>query len=201
MDQKLTAELVFDTNESSVLTNSDSASSAMKSPLGPPVQIAYAVRDVRQAATRWVERYGAGPFTVIDHIELSAVRYRGAPGSFDHSSAYGQWGQIMVELVCDHTIGSSPVADVVGPGGEGLHHHAHFVPDLAEAQRVLEAHGWPEVLHAVTPSGLSFAFHDATADLGHMIELYEPTPSLVAFYQRVANDATDWDGTNPVRSR
>jgi catechol 2,3-dioxygenase-like lactoylglutathione lyase family enzyme len=169
--------------------------------LGAPVQIAYAVRDVRVAARWWAATFGAGPFFVIDHIALSEVRYRGTPSAFDHSSAYGQWGSVMVELVCDHTIGPSPVADVVGFGGQGLHHMAYFVDDLAVAQAELVAAGWPEALHAVTPSGMAFAFHDAAADLGHMIELYEPVDALVGFYKRVADAALGWDGTDPIRSR
>ena len=87
--------------------------------LGPPVQIAYAVTDVREAATRWVSERGVGPFFVIEHIAVTDVLYRGAPAVFDHSSAYGQWGGLMVELVCDHTVGPSPIADGVGPGSGG----------------------------------------------------------------------------------
>lgn len=169
--------------------------------LGAPVQIAYAVTDVRRAASWWADTFGAGPFFVIDHIELTAVHYRGAPATFDHSSAYGQWGPVMVELVCDHTIGPSPVADVVGIGGQGLHHMAYFVDDLAATQAELTTAGWPEALHALTPSGMAFAFHDATADLGHMIELYEPVDALLAFYLRVADAAAGWDGQGPIRTR
>ena len=162
--------------------------------LGPPVQIAYAVTDVRTAAHLWAERHGAGPFFVVEHIALSSVRYRGGSASFDHSSAYGQWGPLMVELVCDHTLGPSPVADVVGGGGTGLHHVAHMVRDLDEAGRHLEHLGWPEALHATTAAGMAFAFHDAVNSLGHMIEIYESVPRLVAFYAMVAAAAVDWDG-------
>jgi len=170
----------------------------MQMHLGPPVQIAYAVRDVRAAALSWAAR-GAGPFFVADHIELTDVRYRGAPGVFDHSSAYGQWGSVMVELVCDHTEGPSPVIDVVGRGGVGLHHVAHFVDDLPAAQAWLTAKGWVEALHARTTTGNEFAFHDSTVELGHMIELYVGTATLRGFYASVAGAAVGWDGTDPVR--
>ena len=58
---------------------------------------------------------------------------RGTPGTFDHSSAYGQWGAIMVELVEDHGDGPSPVRDMFPPDGSGLHHLAFFVDDLDAA--------------------------------------------------------------------
>ena len=170
-----------------------------RSMLGPPVQIAYAVRDLDTAVQSWVASHGAGPFFVSEHIALSDVRYRGTPSTFDHSSAYGQWGDVMVELVVDHTEGPSPVADVVGIGGVGLHHVAHFVDDFAAAQAALITRGWPEALWASTASGLAFAFHDATAELGHMVELYEGVPGLRAFYRRVREASLGWTGTDPIR--
>jgi len=168
--------------------------------LGSPVQIAYAVTDLDAAARRWAARSGAGPFFVIEHIALSVVRYRGEPAAFDHSSAYGQWGAVMVELVKDHTVGPSPVRDVVGEAGTGLHHVACFAEDLERESARLTALGWPEALYARTHSGQAFAFHDATAELGHMIELYEPSTGLLGFYSMVAEAARGWDGREPVRS-
>lgn len=120
---------------------------------------------------------------------------------FDHSSAYGQCGDVMIELVVDHTTGPSPVTDVVGAGGVGLHHMAHFVDDLETAQAALVDRGWPEILLASTSSGVAFAFHDATASLGHMIELYEGVSGLRGFYARVLEASIGWDGTDPIRRR
>lgn len=168
-------------------------------PLGAPVQIAYAVDDVDAAAAEWAVTRGAGPFFVNRHIAVTDVRYRGTRGAFDHSSAYGQWGSVMVELVQDHTPAPSPVADVVGPGGTGLHHLAFFVDDLAATSIALAAYGWPEALFAMTSSGQGFAFHDATDALGHMVEIYEGTDRLRGFYAAVARAADGWDGTDPVR--
>ena len=90
---------------------------------------------------------------------------------------------------------------VVGPGGVGLHHVAHFVDDLVKAQAALVEGGWPEVLWASTSSGVAFAFHDATASLGHMIELYEGVPGLRGFYDRVREASIGWGGADPIRRR
>ncbi|GIX20999.1 MAG: hypothetical protein KatS3mg120_2675 [Erythrobacter sp.] len=43
------------------------------------------------------------------------------------------------------------------------------------------------------------AFVDTRARLGHMLELYEPTPLLTGFYDMVAQAARDWDGRDLVR--
>jgi hypothetical protein len=160
---------------------------------GGPVQIAYAVDDVERAVDRWVAR-GVGPFFLRDHIEVHATRIRGRPATFDHSSAFAQWGDVMVELIQQHDPGSDPV---VGTGG--VHHMAHFVDDFGAAHTALAAAGHAEVLYAETSTGMPFAFHDALAERGHLIEIYERTSGLVRFYEMVREAAAGWDGDDPIR--
>ena len=105
--------------------------------LGPPKQIAYAVPDAFEAAQRWVKDFGAGPFFVSEHIPVTDVIYRGSPSTFDHTSAYGQWGDIMVELVQDHGTGPSVVRDLYNVDESGLHHLAFFVEDIDLATKSL----------------------------------------------------------------
>ena len=152
-------------------------------PLGRPVQIAYAVTDVTAAAERFAASTGAGPFFVVEHLALESARVHGEASSFDHSSAYGQWGDVMVELVHEHT------PPLVTPGG--LHHMAFMVDDLSEATAWCATQGWDETLFARTSGGQEFAFCDARRDLGHLVELYEPSERLRAFYEMVAAAARD----------
>lgn len=163
------------------------------------MQIAYAVPDVVGAARQWVEECGAGPFFVRQHIELVDVVHRGRPATFDHSSAYGQWGSIMVELVQDHTVGPSVVRDVFPDGRFGLHHLAFFVDDLGLVQRTLHAQGHAVAMAARTAGGVEFCFVDTSATHGHMLELYARSDRLSAFYAMVASAALDWDGKDPIR--
>ena len=128
--------------------------------LGSPVQIAYAVPDVESAARSWAAHFGAGPFFVRAHIELVDVVIRGRPGTFDHSSAYGQWGAVMVELVEDHGDGPSPVRDMFPRDGSGLHHLAFFVENVDAAVEDLMAQGHELAMSARTASGLVFCFVD-----------------------------------------
>ena len=64
--------------------------------LGKPVQLAYAVPDAKEAANIWSAQFGAGPFYLSEHIPVTDVLYRGKAATFDHTSAYGQWGDVMV---------------------------------------------------------------------------------------------------------
>ena len=161
--------------------------------LGGPVQIAYAVDDVGSATATWVER-GVGPFFVREHIELANARVHGRPATFDHSSAFAQWGEVMVELIHQHDGGAEPIV-----GSSGLHHVAHFVDDFAGASTLLSHSGHGEVLYAETSTGMPFAFHDALVERGHLIEIYERTPVLARFYDMVRAAADGWDGNDPVR--
>lgn len=161
------------------------------------VQVAYQVVDVRSAALSHSATFGSGPFFVADHIPLQAAEHRGQPARFDHSSAYGQWGPVMVELVAIHGAQPEVLARETRLGEGRIHHLARFVDDLdAESDR-LERFGYPQILLARTGSGQRFAFHDGR-DLGHLLEIYEPTPALVGFYARIAAAADGWDGTDPV---
>lgn len=161
--------------------------------LGGPVQIAYAVDDVTGAAETWVRR-GVGPFFVRDHIELTNARVRGRDDVFDHSSAFAQWGGVMIELIHQHEGSAERIV-----GSSGLHHVAHFVDDFAEASAMLSDSGRPEVLSAETGTGLPFAFHDGLDERGHLIEIYERTPALARFYDMVRDAADGWDGADPIR--
>ena len=160
---------------------------------GAPVQVAYATDDVHAAAGRWTER-GIGPFFVIEHITLTDVEIDGRPGVFDHSSAYGQWGSVMVELICQHEPGSDPVV-----GTSGVHHVATFVDDFEAASAALTGDGFDRRLFAQTPGGQAFAFHDARPTLGHHLEIYEQTDRLAGFYAMVREASIGWDGTKPIR--
>jgi hypothetical protein len=161
--------------------------------LGAPVQVAYATDDVHAAARRWVQ-HGVGPFFVLEHIALADVEIDGTPATFDHSSAYAQWGPVMVELICEHDPGPDPVV-----GTSGIHHVASFVEDLDAAGDRLVADGFSRRLLAHTVGGQGFAFHDARPTLGHLLEIYERTSGLARFYSMVHDAAVEWDGSGPIR--
>jgi hypothetical protein len=155
------------------------------------VKVCYLVEDVRAAAADWAHRLGAGPFLVLSHIELAPFSDRSIV--FDHSSAFGSWGNIMVELMQVHDLQPASLRDdFLRPG---LHHVTWFAPSLLEESERLEALGWPVFLSPTTPTGMTFIYHDARAELGHFINIYEKSD----FYLTVKSLAVGWDGSDPVR--
>ncbi|MDX1580959.1 MAG: VOC family protein, partial [Alphaproteobacteria bacterium] len=62
-------------------------------------QNAWVVTDVFEAARKWVDFYGVGPFYVMEHLDLADIKYRGEPGKLDISVALAQAGPVQIELI------------------------------------------------------------------------------------------------------
>ena len=168
--------------------------------LGPPVQIAYAVSDIFRGVDKWIKDFGAGPFFIAEHIPIKNVIYRGHPSELDITVAYGQWGEIMIELVQDNGEGPSIIRDLYPPQKSGLHHLAYFVNDMDLVSAKLIKQGY--VLAMSGQAGENrFQFFDAISEMGHFIEIYEPIESLKYLYERVRSASINWDGSDPLRIR
>ena len=167
------------------------------------VQVAYHVTDIRRAARDMAARFGTGPFFVNENIELTWGEHRGEPTNFVHSSAYGQWGHLMVEFFRQEDDSThTPYREMYAAGQEGLHHTAMMVPDMEAAFDYFEGNGMPVITRCGLRDGHSvdFAFIDARSTLGHMIEIYPRSEAVLAFYRHVRDAAAGWAGEEPVRS-
>ena len=164
----------------------------------PVVQIAYYVDDPAAAARTWAAERHAGPFFVRRHIPVTDVVHRGRPSSFDHTSAYGWWGDVMVELFTQHDDAPSAARERYAKGQSGLHHLACFVDDIGAALTRCEQSGLVVAQTAMAGTTL-FAFVDDVARYGHYWELYEGSDRLRGWYGFVREAAMLWDGSNPVR--
>ncbi len=163
------------------------------------VQVAYFVSDIRVAAEKMVRTLGAGPFFLAENIELSWGEHRGQPCDFLHSSAFGQSGDIMLELVQQDREGPSPFRDMYAAGEEGIHHVATIVDSLPAAYQHYQSLGYDIAARAETITGVEFAYIDTVEDLGHMIELYEGSEAMRGLYASVKEASNNWDGSEPLR--
>lgn len=168
----------------------------------PLRQVAFFVEDVREAARAHHAAFGSGPFFVADNIPLARAVHRGVERELDHTSAYGQWGEVMVEFVAQNNPGPSPFRDLYpeGSGRWGMHHIAIFVDDVDAEIARFSASGAPCALRAEMTDGFVFAFADTVATMGVMTELYAPAPVLLDFYAMVAQAATDYRGGDPIQT-
>ena len=171
----------------------------MALPRLPIRQIAFFVPDARAAAQAHHELHGSGPYLLAENIPLAEATHRGRPCLLDHSSAYGQWGEVMVEFVQQNNPGPSVFHDLYpeGSGRHGPHHAAVFVDDADKAADKFAAAGYPSVFRAVMNDGFVYHFADTTTLCGMMTELYAATDQLRGFYDHIAAIAGDF-GRHPV---
>jgi glyoxalase/bleomycin resistance protein/dioxygenase superfamily protein len=169
--------------------------------LGLPFHhIGYVVDDLDAAVADAVARFGAGPFYVAEHMAFDEVTFRGEPAVFDHSSAFGQWGPVRVELTVIHETDPHELGATMTPGGPGNVGHVGIVVDsLGAASAQLEADGVPPY-HAGRTGPVSAIWHDARASLGHSVELLQRNEFLSGLYERIARSADGWDGSEPIRA-
>ncbi len=164
-------------------------------------QVAYFVPDVAVAAREHSRQFGSGPYFIAEHIPLRTVLHRGREAALDHSSAYGQWGEVMIEFVQQNNPGPSAFHDLYpeDSGRGGFHHVALIVDSLATSRREFAHAGFVEALYAEMNDGFAFVMVDAVARYGHMIELYEGVATLTGFYDMVKNAAQGFTGADPIR--
>ncbi len=133
---------------------------------------------------------------MIEHIDVHNVRVNGAPSTFDHSSAYAQWGDVMVELICQHDSGGERIV-----GASGIHHVAFFVDDFATAAAQLAAAG--HARGAVRRDGRPAWRSDSTTGGPSTVTSSRSTSAptrLARFYDMVRDASAGWDGSDPIRS-
>lgn len=156
------------------------------------------VEDLHRDVPRFAAAAGAGPFYAMEHIVFDEVTYRGEPAVYDHSSAFGQWGPILVELTRVHDAQPAGLRDsLIAPRG-GVGHVAWLVDSLADETERLTELGL-EQFHAGRTGPASAVWFDGGPLVGHPIEVLERRDELLCFYAMVREASVRWDGSDPLR--
>lgn len=167
--------------------------------IGPITHVGYVVDDLPAAAERFAAVTGAGPFLLIEHVPLEVVTFDGAAGGYDHSTAFGQWGPVMVEISRVHA--ASPAGLEAFLGGSRPPHVGHvgwLADDLeAESERLAVA-GLP-LRHTGRGGPVQAHWHDGATVTGHPVEVLRRCPEILGFYQAIAAESRNWDGSRPLR--
>ena len=160
--------------------------------------IGYVVDDLPAAAAHFAERFGAGPFYAFEHIVFDEVTYRGEPAVYDHSSAIGQCGPIIVELTQEHDARPAGLADALVKPGGGVGHLGWLAESLEEEAARLEAAGLVP-FHTGRTGPVSVVWFEDDPLLGHPIEVLQRRDELLGFYDVVRRASEGWDGSDPYR--
>lgn len=170
-----------------------------KNSISMPIHhIGYVVSDLRTGVGRFTAATGAGPFYAMEHIDFDEVTYRGEPAVYDHSSAFGQWGALLVELTQVHDAQPAGLRDsLIAPGG-GVGHVAWLADSLDAETARLAALGI-EPFHAGRTGPVSAVWFDGGERFGHPLEVLERRDELLGFYAMVREAAVGWDAFEPMR--
>jgi hypothetical protein len=168
--------------------------------LGEPHHYAYAVDDIEATVGRLVDQLGAGPFFLVENVPLENTLSRGEAARFVHNSAFGYCSGGPIELM--EIIDAAPERVERGFSGPrpAIHHVAYVVSpnEVGRLRSTLDQRGLPEYLSAQLGE-LDITFHDASASLGHDIEIHADNQGLREFFEMVAGGVEGWDGSEPLR--
>jgi hypothetical protein len=163
-----------------------------------PTHIGYVVDDLRAGVARFTREFGAGPFFGMEHMEFEEVTYLGGPAVYDHSSAFGAWGPILIELTEVHDARPAGFRDALVTPGAGIGHVGWLAASLPEETARLERLGL-RPFHTGRTGPASAVWFDGGALFGHPVEVLQERDEITGFYAMVHAAADGWDGSDPLR--
>jgi hypothetical protein len=155
-------------------------------------QLGYIVDDLEEAARAHSALFGSGPFLYLDPITMDKFDYKGKPITVTTQIAYGQYGDVQIELI---KVLSEP-NPYFEDGSIGFHHVSVWVDDFEGAIADFAEAGFKPICEMVSGGGLHIAYIDCREKWGHCVEIHSP---IKGFWDSVANKAKDWDGQEPFR--
>jgi hypothetical protein len=169
--------------------------------LGEPHHHAYVVDDIEATVSRLVDQLGAGPFFLIENVPLENVLSRDEPAEFVHNSAFGYCGGGAIEVIEALSLAPERVQKGFSGPRPRIHHVAYVVPStaVADLRSSLDERGLTEYLSSQLGE-VETTLHDASAALGHDIEIHVDSEGLRDFFEMVSGGADGWDGSEPLRS-
>jgi hypothetical protein len=168
--------------------------------LGEPHHYAYVVDDIAAVVQGLVKRLGAGPFFLAEDVPLENVLSNGEPAEFVHNSAFGFGGGSSIELIEPKRLAPARVAEGFAGSRPRLQHVGYVVSaaSVGDVRGQLDERGLPEYLGS-RMGELDSTLHDASALLGHDLEIHADCDPLRGFFGMVRDAADGWDGSEPLR--
>ena len=168
--------------------------------LGEPHHYAYVVDDIEETVDRLVDQLGAGPFFLIENVPLENVLSRGEPAEFVHNSAFGSCDGSAIELIEVVSLAPERVERGFSGARPRIQHVGYVVPatEVADLRSSLDERGLTQYLSSQLGE-VETTLHDASATLGHDIEIHVDNQGLHDFFSMVSGAAEGWDGSQPLR--
>jgi methylmalonyl-CoA/ethylmalonyl-CoA epimerase len=168
--------------------------------LGEVLQWGYLVKDLDQAMDCWIEQLGIGPWWGYRNVPLkSLVDGRETDIKIDVGLAYHQGVQIeLIHQTCDS---DSPYSYFYRESEDAqvLQQVAYMVPNLNVAIGQCQGRGMHEIGRIIPGPGADCVYMSSPAMKGIAVELMPFDQGFLDEYKRCAEQAEQWDGTEPYR--
>jgi methylmalonyl-CoA/ethylmalonyl-CoA epimerase len=161
--------------------------------------IGYTVPDLQDAAVQFARTVGAGPFLSIGHVPLADATWWGEPAVYDHSTAFGMWGDTLVELSQIHEARPAELGEFMGAGRGPRVGHAGWLVDDLDAETAALGQLGLELVHTGSAGPVRAHWFDGGALFGHPVEVLRRCPENLFLYSAVREAAVGWDGSEPLR--
>jgi hypothetical protein len=168
--------------------------------LGPVKQWGYLVKDLDQAMASWVEQLGIGPWWGYRNVPAQAV-VDGNTTDIIMSVGLAYHQGMQIELIHQTNEADSPYSFFYrnSEDAQVLQQIAYMVADVDAAISQCQARGMHEVGRILPAPGLAYVYMSSAAMKGLTIELMPQDQGFLDEYQRCAEEAADWDGSEPYR--
>ncbi len=143
---------------------------------GVVTQVGIVVKDIEKSAKEYALILGvpAPSWELTDPVDKAHTLYKGRPSPAQAKLAFINLPDIVLELI-EPVGGPSTWKDFLDTKGEGVHHLAFEVKDMDQRLAELKAKGVP-LIQSGDYTGGRYAYVDATAQLGVILELLENFP-------------------------
>ncbi|ASK89290.1 VOC family protein [Sphingorhabdus sp. SMR4y] len=159
-------------------------------------QLGYVTDDLEASALAWVDTTGAGPFFVLPGMGFRSWTYQGKPQQMTLDIAFGQAGDMMIELIRPNGQWPNVYGDSM-PKGCVPHHHGVLVKDVEASARSM---GGEAVTRAELSTETELRYFDCRDRTGLFVELITDNDESRGFFAAAIEATQNWDGhTCPVR--
>ena len=163
-------------------------------------QLGYVVEDIRAALEHWTRIMGVGPFYLLSDREIQNFTYNGTSYPMLLTGAVAFSGSLQIELIQQINDSPSMFREFLEVGGGGLHHLGFWSDDAdALCEKVLEM-GYVVGQSGEVVQGERFYYLRTEMHPGTVVEISQVGDLKRQFYSFLQDEATRWDGSDPVRS-
>lgn len=152
-------------------------------------QVALVVHDLTAGKENFGNFYGIQSWNTWHNLADGQINkvYRGTPGDYQFSCAYGYVGDVQVEL-CHHDGGRSVYKDWIDQHGQSLHHLGFRLDHRDEYEAACATfiqQGAPLAMGGEIEGAGVWAYFDTVNQLGCYTELYWSAPAVLEIFERM----------------